>query len=352
MKGSINLFRVFGIKINIHITFLILPLIFYIMKGWKGVFFIMAVFMCVVLHELSHSLMAKRFGIKVPKITLLPIGGVASMEAIPEKPSQELLISIAGPAFNLILAAILYFPLRYVIGREALSWPPSWDTWPKTVAYIFWMNPILALFNLLPAFPMDGGRILRALLAKKFDYRRATSIAVNFGHVFALFFGYVGLVNGNIFLIFIAVFIYMAASAEEMQVDVREAIRKFYVKDVLPDQFFTLSEEVSLAKVLDLMFHSHQEDFPVIAKHKLVGFLTRSDIIANMHQSGSEKSVKDIMRKEFPTVEPTTLLTDVQKTMLESGFKALPVLKNKKLEGIISLEDISRVYSVMSNHGK
>lgn len=348
MKGSINLFKVFGININIHITFLILPLIFFMLAGFKAVFFIIVVFTCVIFHELSHSLVAKKFGITVKDITLLPIGGVASMSSIPEKPSQELLISIAGPAFNLALAALLYFPLVALIGKEALAWPPSWETWPKTFAYIFWMNPILAIFNLLPAFPMDGGRILRALLAKKFNYKKATSIAVNFGHLFALFFGYIGIVHGSIFLILIAVFIYMAASAEEMQVDVRETIRKFQVRDVLPDKFLTLSDDVPLAKVLELVFHSHQEDFPVVEDHKLVGFVTRNDIIANVHQFGTRRLVKDVMRKDFPTLKTTDLLTDAQRIMESSGLKALPVVKDEKLQGIISLEDISRVYTVMS----
>ena len=129
MKGSISLFKVFGININIHVTFLLLPLLFLVTGGPRAAFFIIVVFICVVFHELSHSLMAKRFGIEVKDITLLPIGGVASMSAIPEKPSQEFLISIAGPLFNLALAAILYFPLVAIIGRDALSWPPSWHTW-------------------------------------------------------------------------------------------------------------------------------------------------------------------------------------------------------------------------------
>ncbi len=351
MKGSISLFKVFGININIHVTFLLLPLLFLVTGGPRAAFFIIVVFICVVFHELSHSLMAKRFGIEVKDITLLPIGGVASMSAIPEKPSQEFLISIAGPLFNLALAAILYFPLVAIIGRDALSWPPSWHTWPKTIAYIFWMNPILAIFNLLPAFPMDGGRILRSLLARKLDYRKATAIAVNTGHIFALFFGYIGLVNRNFFLILIAIFIYMAASAEEMQVDVRETIRKFHVKDILPNQFLTLGEDIPLAKVLELVFHSHQEDFPVVKNHKLTGFVTRSDIIANVHQFGKERLVRDAMRKEYPTLSPRDHLTAAQKKMEESGFKALPVLADGKLQGVISLEDISRVYIVMSkNH--
>jgi len=295
--------------------------------------------------------MAKRFGINVKQITLLPMGGVASMDAIPEKPSQEFLISIAGPTFNLLLAGILYFPLLALIGKQAF-FAPSLSTWPRTFAYIFWINPILAAFNLLPAFPMDGGRILRSILAQKLDYRRATSIAVNLGHIFAIFFGYTGIVNGNIFLILIAIFIYMAASQEGAQVDVRETIKKFLVKDVLPKEFLTLGAEIPLSKVLELVFHSHQEDFPVVESHKLVGFITRSDIIVSIHQFGTAKLVKDVMRKDFPTVTPGESLTEAQKIMESRGLKALPVLKDGNIQGVISLEDISRVYAVMSRRRK
>jgi len=346
VRGSFRLLRVFDIDINIHITFLILPFLF-LYYGLRGLFFILFVFLCVTLHELTHSLVAKRFGIVVREITLLPIGGLASMASMPEKPSHEFLISISGPMFNIVLAAILFYPLRFLLGTEVL-FSPSLSTWPQTIAQGFWINLILAAFNLLPAFPMDGGRVLRSLLARKMDYKKATSIAVNIGHIFAIIFGYLGLIHGHIFLILIAFFIYMAASAEEAQVNVRETIKRFRVSDVLPKEFLTLQSKVPLTKVLELVFHSHQEDFPIVDNGELVGFLTRADIIINIHQHGTTRLVEDIMRKDFPTVGPESLLSDVQKIMEENHIKALPVIKNKKIFGVIALEDISRVYSVMS----
>jgi Zn-dependent protease len=346
VKGSFRLLQVFGININIHITFLILPFLF-LYYGLRGLFFILFVFLCVTLHELTHSIVAKKFGIEVKEITLLPIGGLASMTSFPEKPSHEFLISIAGPIFNIAFAAILYFPLFFLIGREAL-FSPSLKTWPQTIAQGFWINLILAAFNLLPAFPMDGGRVLRSLLARRLDYRKATSIAVNIGHIFALLFVYFGLIHGHIMLMVIAVFIYMAASAEEAQVDVRETIKNFKVSDILSREFLTLRKDVSIAKVLELIFHSHQEDFPIVENGRLTGFLTRADIMMNIHQHGTMKLVSDIMRTEFPTVAPESLLLDVQKVMDESHLKALPVIKGDKILGIITLEDISRVYSIMS----
>jgi len=214
MRGSIKLFRVFGIDINIHITFLLLILLV-LPGGMRRVCLVLAIFCCVTMHELCHSLMAKRFGIKVHEITLLPIGGVASMSKMPDKPSQELAVSIAGPLSNLAIIVIFYYPLKMLLGPDVLFHPLSTATWPLTAAYAYWVNLILAGFNLLPAFPMDGGRILRAALASKLGMKKATRIAVSLGHIFALAFAYFGLVQFNLILVMIAVFIYIAASLEE-----------------------------------------------------------------------------------------------------------------------------------------
>ncbi len=224
---SIKLLTVFGISIRIHFTFLLLPLIFAYFYGVKGVFLISFVFCCVTFHELCHSLQAKHFGVKVNEIILLPIGGVAAMGSIPENPSQEFKIAIAGPLFNIVLALALYLPAYFLLGPENL-FNPGMDSWPATLAYAFWINPILALFNLLPAFPMDGGRLLRSFLARKMSYIKATRIAVGFGRTFAVLFGFVGLFSSppNPILILIAFFIFIAASNEGMQVELKAALRK------------------------------------------------------------------------------------------------------------------------------
>lgn len=351
MKNSIRLFDVLGISIRIHITFLLMPLIFSYFYGLKGVFLVFFVFMCVTLHELSHSLQAKRFGIKVEEIILLPIGGIAAMRAIPEKPAEEFRVSIAGPLFNITLALILFVPAYYYLGLKYRTlFQPGMETWPQTLAYAFWINPILAVFNLLPAFPMDGGRILRAFLAKHMDYGKATRIAVGFGHTFAVLFGVVGLfsVPSNPILIIIAFFIFMAASSEGMQVDLRLTLRRLLVKDVLPVEFLTVNTSMPLAEILALSLHSHQEDFPVIEEEKLAGLLTRNDIIAAIHHFGLAKQVKEIMRVDFPTVTPRTPLIKAHKLMEEWQVKAMPVLSRKKVAGIITLEDISRAYMLLS----
>lgn len=358
MRGSIRLFDVFGISIKIHITFLLLPFFLgyvYTVQGGLGqgiraVFLIFLVFFFVVCHELCHSLQAKKYGIVVRDITLLPIGGIAAMESIPEKPQQELAISIAGPLFNFLLAVILFFPARHILGPEVL-FPPfhlSLESWPGTFASLYWINLVLGIFNLLPAFPMDGGRILRAFLAQRIDYRKATRIAVAFGHAFALLFAFVGILYGHFLLIIIAFFIYVAASQEEIQVDIRTVLKNFRVKDLLSSEYLSVTPGTTLSKVLELMFHSHVEDFPVIEDDKLVGFLPRSDITRVIHQYGMNKTVKEVMRRDFPTAKASDILISVHKKMQESGLKALPILKDKHLCGIISLEDISKVYTIMS----
>lgn len=352
MKGAIKLFEVFGISIEIHITFLLLPLIFGLFAGPKGVVLIIGVFVCVTLHELSHALQARRFGVKVDSVVLLPIGGVAAMKSMPEKPSQEFIIAISGPLFNFILAAILFYPAYYLLG-PGIFFNPSLMTWPHTFAYLYWLNIVLGVFNLLPAFPMDGGRVLRAFLARWMDFQKATKIAVNFGHIFSLLFAFLGLTSKpiNPWLIIIAIFVYMAASQEELQVDIMETLKRFKVKDILPDQYLTVSRDTPLSKVLELIFHSHQEDFPVLEGGHIVGFVSRTDIISAVHQFGLDRAVEDVMRKKFPSASSRDPLTKIHKLMEESNLKAIPIMDGGQLVGIITMEDLGKIYSLMSTKG-
>ena len=350
MKGSIRLFTVFGIAINIHITFLLLVLLV-LSGGVKWVFVLIAVFFFVTMHELCHSLVARNFGIKTREITLLPIGGVASMSRMPEKPLQELAISLAGPASNILVILIFYFPLKILLGTGVLIHPLSTDTWPLTIAYVYWINLALAGFNLLPAFPMDGGRVLRAILATRMDYQRATKIAANVGHIFALAFAYYGIVKFNIILVIISVFIYIAASNEEMQVAVKETLKKFRVRDILPRDFTTVTAEATLAKVLEHIFHSHQEDFPIVEHGVLTGFLTRKDIMMSVHRFGTGKKVGEVMRKHFPKAKEEDQLMKIQGVMSEKGLRALPVVRGDKVVGVVTIEDITRAYAMASQMG-
>jgi len=351
MRGSIKLFEIFGISINIHITFLLLPVLFFFTSGLNGVLLVLIIFTCVTFHELTHSLVAKKFGIEVRNITLLPIGGVASMSKMPDSPKQEFLISVSGPLSNVLLAVILFSMLYYApwMPREALRHPMAGESLVYILAYLPWANLMLAAFNMLPAFPMDGGRVLRAILALKMSYIKATRIAVGIGHIFAVIFAFYGLVPPmNPVLILIALFIYIAASSEETQVNLSETLKTFRVKDVLNSRFVTLEKSAPISKVLELIFHSHQEDFPVMEIDRMIGFITRNDIITATHQFGPGKSVGDIMRADLPVITPEDKLLKVQGIMEEKGIRALPVISGGRLCGIVTMEDIFRIYSVLS----
>ncbi len=312
----------------------------------KGICLITFVFLSVIFHEICHSLMARKYGIKVKDITLLPIGGVASLSGFPEDPHQELAISIAGPLFNFALAFILGIPVLVYLGWEKFL--NVGTGFPEILAYAFWANVILGAFNLLPAFPMDGGRVLRAFLACRMDYQRATHIAVVFGQVFAFVFAIVGF-KYNIILFFIGLFIYFGASQEEAAVQIRTVLKRFRVRDILTTETLTVSPNDSLESILEIMFHHHQEDFPVVDEGELVGFLSRQEILGGL-RSGRDKVAGDIMRKDFLTASPSDTLADVQAKFHESGVKALPVMEGKKVAGIVTLEDISKIYLFMSLH--
>lgn len=225
MRGSIRLCTVFGININIHVSFFLL-LLLVLPGGIRWAVLVGSVFALVTAHELCHSLVAKVFGVHVKEITLLPIGGLASMSRMPDKPLHELAISVAGPLFNIIMLAVFFYPVRAVVGDEVLFHGFSTATWPHTIAYIYWINLVLAGFNMLPAFPMDGGRVLRSILAIKLGNLRATRIAAWIGRLFAVLFAASGLINLNVVLIAVGVFIYISASAEEIQ-----AAAAYYLSD-------------------------------------------------------------------------------------------------------------------------
>lgn len=218
---SFRIFNVMGIRVCIHPTFFLLPLFFAatyfqdygLMVAIRAFTLVLIVFACVLGHELTHSVAARFYGIRVPEITLYPIGGVASMGSIPKEPVKELVISAVGPAFNFVLAGVLYFPLLAWLGPDVL-FSPSLASWPQTVANAFWINPLLGLFNLIPAFPMDGGRILRSSLAFKMSHRKATGISALVGQFFAIIFILLGFWKQSWMLAFVGLYVYISASNE------------------------------------------------------------------------------------------------------------------------------------------
>src|SRR5262250_2138195 len=295
MGWSIPILRVAGIQLRIHITFLLLiawiAFAYYTQGGSSaavgGVLFILLLFACVVLHEFGHALAGKAFGINTPDITLLPIGGVARLERIPDEPVQELVIAAAGPAVTALIA------LGAFIGGGWWDYPPT--TKSRIPDLLFTMNVILLLFNLLPAFPMDGGRVLRALLATHMSYARATQVAATVGQGFAFVFGFLGLL-WNPFLIFIALFVYIGASQEAALAQMKDVSRRFPVSSAMVREFRTLSENASLQEAVDALLATSQHDFPVInGAGQVAGVLTRHDLIAALRKDDPHIVVGDVM---------------------------------------------------------
>ncbi len=353
MRTTYRLARVLGINIEVHFTFLLLLFLFAIFFGVKGLALIAGIFFFVTFHEMAHSIAASYFGIKVNKITLLPIGGVASIPKLPSKPYQELIISLAGPVSNILVLIVLYYPLKALVGTEELLYPlklifgkAAYTGRISVAAHIYWINLILAGFNMIPAFPMDGGRVLRAVLCYRMGYKKATAAAVKVGHVFALIFAFYGIIYGHIFLLIIAVFIYTAASGEGFSVSMTETIKKYKVSDVLPSEFIKIDAGTSISRILEMIFHTHQEDFPVMRDGVLEGILTRREIIHGMHEKGNECLAGDIMRTDVPSINKFSGLDVAQKMMYQYNTKALSVEDKGVIKGMISMDDINRVYAL------
>src|SRR5437588_6058660 len=326
MGWSIPILRVAGIQLRIHITFLLLiawiGFGYYAQGGSSaamgGVLFILLLFACVVLHEFGHALAGKAFGINTPDITLLPIGGVARLERIPDEPVQELVIAAAGPAVTALIA------LGAFIGGGSWDYPPTEKT--SIPDLLFTMNVVLLLFNLLPAFPMDGGRGLRALLATRLSYARATQIAAMVGQACAFVFGFLGLFS-NPFLLFIALFVYIGATQEAALAQMRDVSRRFPVSSAMVREFRSLPESATLEEAVDALLATSQHDFPVLGEAgNVAGILTRHDLIAALRRNDPTIRVGDVMRRDIPTLTTGTRFEEAFRIMQECNCPAVPVL--------------------------
>ncbi len=361
MKWSWRVAQFKGIGVYIHATFLLLLGFFFFAymqqggwaRGLEGVALVLLLFSCVVAHEYGHALTARRYGIRTRDITLYPIGGIARLERIPRNPRQELLIAIAGPAVNVAIAAVLFLGLTAAdapVGREALS-VQGGNFWTK----LMWWNLWMVGFNAIPAFPMDGGRVLRAFLAERIEYGRATQIASGVGQALAFAFGFVGLagipilgVQPNPFLIFIAFFVYMAAGEEAATVQAERAFRGVPVRGAMMTNLLTLTPSDTLARATELLLAGAQHDFPVVEVGKMVGLLTRRNLVAALGEKGPGGAVTDAMQVAMNPVAPGDSLESTFQRMREIEAPALPVEENGQLVGLISLENIGEFLMVRS----
>lgn len=365
MGGSIRLFGVRGIDIRMHVTF---PLIlvygavaFGLMDGFGlsgaifGVLVTAFLFAIVVLHELGHSFAALYYGVPVKEIVLLPIGGVAQLSRIPEEPAKELFIAIAGPAVNFALALLLLVPAG-LTGQTAslFSAGQLLDgagnlTVMAVYRYVFFSNLFLGVFNLLPAFPMDGGRVLRALLAIRLPYPRATKIAVSVGQTFALLLGLWGFLQGGFFLILIAFFVFIGAGQEGQQVQLRHVFRGLTVAQAFSRHARVLTPVATLQEAVDLTLSTFQSDFPICDGERLVGLLTYGRLVDGLHKYGPATPVAQVMETDVEPVSPEDLVIDVQQRMRESNHDALPVADAGRFLGLITNRDVGELYRLASS---
>jgi len=346
MKWSIKIGKFVGIDVYMHLTFLLLV-------GWValvhwqraqsvgavmvGVVFILAIFLCVVLHEFGHALMARRYGIATRDIILLPIGGLARLEKMPTQPIQELWVALAGPAVNAVIAAALFAWLKATASFAPLE--SLTVTTGPFLERLMVVNLFMITFNMIPAFPMDGGRVLRAILATRQAYDRATRIAAAIGRGMALLFGLAGFFY-NPFLVVIALFVWMGAGQEAAMVKLRSAIGEIPVDQAMISDFKTLSHNDSLTRAVEVTLAGSQKDFPVVSDGILEGVLRQSDLLRALSTRDPQSTVASIAQKDVAPVESTEMLAAVVARLNECQCHMLPVTREGAVVGVVTTDNL------------
>lgn len=356
MKWSWRVGTVTGIGVYIHATFLLII-------GWvgwmawresrtiegtlAGIAFVLVLFGCVLLHEFGHALTARRYGIKTRDITLLPIGGVARLERMPDDPKQELWVALAGPAVNLVIAAVLFLWLLLTVHTADLDDLSMLSG--SVIIRLMTINIVLAVFNMIPAFPMDGGRVLRALLATRLPYTRATQMAASLGQSLALAFAFIGLFYEP-WLIFIAFFVWIGAAQESSMVQLKESLHGIPVSRAMLTDFRTLTPDQPLSDVVELILIGSQHDFPVTEQDRVVGILMQNDLLIALTRKGIDIPVSEVMRREFKTVTPNEMLQTLFIRMQDSACncRTVPVLQHGRLVGMVTKENVGEFLEIQA----
>jgi Zn-dependent protease/predicted transcriptional regulator len=349
---SIKLGRLLGIDVYVHFTFLLL-LGFIGVSYWlaernpaataNGMLFFLALFGCVLLHEFGHALMARRYGIQTRDITLLPIGGLARLERMPDKPMQEFWVALAGPAVNVVIAVALAAWLSLTSSWQPLSSLSA--TSGNLLERLLVANIFLVLFNLLPAFPMDGGRVLRSLLAMRLPYARATSIAAAIGKGMAVVFGFVGLFI-NPMLLLIALFVWIGASQEASAVEMKSSFQGVRVREAMLTDFRTLWPLDTLATATRLVLAGSQQDFPVVERGRIVGLLLHADLFRALQERGDDATVASVMVTDFDTVSPGEGLDAALARVRPEKSRTLPVINDGVLVGLLTAENVGELFMI------
>lgn len=332
MSWSFSIGRFLGSELRIHATFFLL-LAWIGASAWlaegtaaaiTNIVFVLSLFACVVLHEFGHALAARRYGIRTPDITLLPIGGMARLEKMPEKPAEEIVVAVAGPAVNVVIWAVLTVLLGATAGVTTLLQldEPAQGFWARLAA----VNLFLVVFNMIPAFPMDGGRVLRATLSFYMSRPKATEIAARAGQGIAFLFGFLGLTNGNPLLLLIAIFIFMAAAAESSDVATRDRAHDVPARDAMITSYEPLTPDDTLEAAAQSLLRTTQAEFPVLdAQGTLVGVLTRAQIVDASAKKRATAAVSEVMTSDVPRVLLDTSLETVLDHLSKPGVPAVAV---------------------------
>ncbi len=350
MRWSIRLGRWFGTEVYLHLTFLLL-LGFVGFSSWASsrdagqaldsVLFYVALFACVLLHEFGHALAARRYGIRTRDITLLPIGGLARLDSTGETPWQELVIALGGPIVNVVIAAGLYAGMRLTGHLDVtVAEVTVRGSFPMQLLVA---NVVLFVFNLIPAFPMDGGRVLRALLSFRLDKVQATRIAAAVGKGAAFLFAFAGLFwLKNPLLMFIALFVWMGAGQEEMAVRTQSILARVPVRSAMLTDFHTVSPFDSLGDVSGRILAGSQKDFPVVHLGELEGVLVHAEFFPALRDRGPDTLVREVMRTGCLTARPSDELETVLRQLQEAGgtCTTIPVLTDGRLVGLVTAENV------------
>jgi stage IV sporulation protein FB len=353
MSWSIPIGTVRGTVIRLHLTFLLFLLWIAVahysaggpQAALEGVLFISLLFLCVLLHEFGHITAARRYGVQTPDVILLPIGGVARLERIPEEPVQELVVALAGPAVNVVIAALLYLALGGFVPEGGLEIDnPGVGLLERLLA----ANIFLVVFNLIPAFPMDGGRVLRAFLAYRFGYARGTQIAATVGQALAFAFGLWGLVGGNPMLVFIALFVYLAATSEAHAAQMRDVSRGMIVDDAMVTRFEALTPASRVADAVECLLRTTQHEFPVVdGGGRLLGLLTRDEMIKALRERGPEAPVTEVMRTDIPVIRDRRNLDEALRLMQGQRLPAVGITEaGGRLVGLVTPENVGELMMV------
>jgi Zn-dependent protease/CBS domain-containing protein len=353
MSWSFPIGHLFGSEIRVHATFFLLlawiGLAGYAAGGPAGagvhLLYVLILFACVVAHEFGHALTARRFGIRTPDVTLLPIGGLARMERMPEKPGQEVLVALAGPAVNVVI----FLVLALVLGVDRLASTGMGEiTLHDLPAQIALINLLLAAFNLLPAFPMDGGRVLRAALSAVTSRTQATRIAAAAGQGLAFAMGLFGLVSGNPVLVLIAFFVFMSAGAENSQEALTTLARAHQARDAMITEFEALRPDDSLDAAATTLIRTTQHEFPVVdpVSGAALGLLDRAALYRALAATPRPRLVAEVMSRDLPAVPLTAPLSAVLEAMQRGAVAVAVTGQGGALVGYVTRENLGELMVV------